>query len=151
MDSGIQEDEDEIIRNWVIERIGADASILGPGQLEIRLRRFDARKVQRLEGSAEELGLELEEGEEFFTQKVFRIWGHRLSEDTLLRLYSISDAARPSQRAAHYLDLLHPEWSVEWHPVPEYFAEELHALGAETRSPASDGESSEEQSGMKPA
>ena len=144
MDCDIPHDEEDRFRDWVIEWIGADVCILGPGPLEIRLRRFDAQKVRRLEGSAEELGLELGEGEGFFTQKVFRIWGYRLSEEALLRLCSISDAARPSQRARHYLDLLHPEWTIAWHPVPEYFAEELHALGAETTSPASDGERSEE-------
>ena len=62
MDDDIRDDEEDEFRDWVIEWIGADVSILGPGQLEIRLRRFGARKVQRLEGSAEELGLEEDEG-----------------------------------------------------------------------------------------
>ena len=145
MDSEIPDDEEDEFRDWVIEWIGADVSILGPGQLEIRLRRFDARKVQKLEGTAEELGLEEEEG--LFSKKIFRIWGYPLSGDTVLRLCSISDAARPSQRAGHYLDLIQAaEWTIQWHPVPDYFAEALHELGAEASSPAPEGERSEEQS-----
>jgi len=144
MDDDIRDDDEDEFRDWVIERIGADVSIWGPGQLEIRLRRFDARTVQRLEGSAEELGLEEDAG--LFTQTIFRIWEYPLSGGATLRLWSISDASRPARRAGHYLDLVHPEWSIEWHPVPEYFAEALHALGAGTRSPASDGESSEDPS-----
>ena len=105
------------------------------------------RQVQRLEGSAEELGLEEDEG--LFTQAVFRIWEYPPSGGATLRLWSIGDAARTARRAGHYLNLVHPEWSIEWHPVPEYFAEALHALGAGTEFPASDDQRSEEQSGMK--
>jgi hypothetical protein len=134
MNGEIPDYEEAEFREWVIEWIGADVSILGPGQLEIRLRRFDVRKIQRLEGSAEELGLELEEGEGLFHQTVFRVWGYPMGGATL-RLCSISDAAKPAREAGHYLDLIHSEWTVEWHPVPEYFAEALHALGEDEEAP----------------